>query len=507
MKNKLLLTSIILAICLTSFSQNEDDFAKYRNEHSRNYQSFKNRAEAEYMSFQDSINKEFVSHIAKAWKEYSVFVGEEPKDKPKPKILPVAEPNDKPQEKIEIDVETVVKNETIPTPEPSVEDEKEIEIKSEPIPTKKNSNISIDFFNSNIPIENHNVFHDIKLSDTDEKSVAALWEKLASDNYSNLAYQIKNIARERNLNDYASYLLIVQTAQTMLPNQPNEQVVYTVFMLNQLGFKAKIAKCNTELLCLLAIKQMVYKRSYLSSGNDKYYLFAAKPNEIKDYTTIYTYNSLMKNCENSINLNLYKPMIWDNEGKDVFIETECAPNGIIVVKINMKDIDFYNDYPHTEMQVYANAEMPDALNKDLLGALGHYINSGVSELEAVNYLLDFIYSACEYKTDGEQFGYEKPMFCEETIYYPYSDCEDNSILFSYLVRKLLGLDVVLLDYPGHIATAVKFTEEVGGSYLQLEDGKYVVCDPTYFGASAGMSMPQYQNVKLSVIELNKLERF
>ena len=50
------------------------------------------------------------------------------------------------QEKIEIDVETVVKKETIPTPEPSVEDEKEIEIKSEPIPTKKNSNISIDFF-------------------------------------------------------------------------------------------------------------------------------------------------------------------------------------------------------------------------------------------------------------------------------------------------------------------------------------------------------------------------
>ena len=74
MKNKLLLTSIILAICLTSFSQNEDDFAKYRNEHSRNYQSFKNRAEAEYMSFQDSINKEFVSHIAKAWEEYNAQI-------------------------------------------------------------------------------------------------------------------------------------------------------------------------------------------------------------------------------------------------------------------------------------------------------------------------------------------------------------------------------------------------------------------------------------------------
>ena len=43
--------------------------------------------------------------------------------------------------------------------------------------------------------------------------------------------------------------------------------------------------------------------------------------------------------------------------------------------------------------------------------------------------------------------------------------------------------------------------------IEIEDGKYIVCDPTYYGASAGMSMPQYQNLKLSVIELNRLKMY
>lgn len=43
--------------------------------------------------------------------------------------------------------------------------------------------------------------------------------------------------------------------------------------------------------------------------------------------------------------------------------------------------------------------------------------------------------------------------------------------------------------------------------IEIEDGKYIVCAPTYYGASAGMSMPQYQNLKLSVIELNRLKMY
>ncbi|MBQ7735935.1 MAG: hypothetical protein IJT61_08435 [Bacteroidales bacterium] len=102
-------------------------------------------------------------------------------------------------------------------------------------------------------------------------------------------------------------------------------------------------------------------------------------------------------------------------------------------------------------------------------------------------------TAFDYKTDGEQFGYERPLFGDEMFYYPYSDCEDRSILFTILVHDLLRLDIVMLEYPNHLATAVRFPKEVPGFYVMMNGEKYVVCDPTYIGASVGDCMPQFQN--------------
>ncbi len=507
MKNtKLLLTFIFCMMCFSSFSQ-DDEYMNYKKRYEQNYKDYKDKTISEYRSFQDSINKEFASHISKTWKEYSVFVGEEPEKEPKPKNIPVAEPNYAPENKVEIEAEEIVEK-PVEIIEEDVLEEITEDVFEEDVTTEASydntSRFSIDLFNPKIALSDVNVFSEIKLSGTDEKSVSALWSKFADNAYAQTAYQIKNIAENKNINDYGTYLLITKTAQTLFPNKPNEQIVYTVYLLNQLGFKAKIARTGNDLIALISVRQLVYKRSYLNYGKDRFYIFTSKPEEIKDCSSIYTYDNLMKNCSKSIDLNFYKPLSLGDKVKYVTVKTDDASE--INVKINLEDINFFNNYPHTEIQVYANAEMNDEINNTLLETLSKQIE-GKSGVDAVNYLLDFIYASCEYKTDGEQFGYEKPMFCEETLYYPYSDCEDNSILFSYLVRKLLGFDVVLLDYPGHIATAVKIPDEVNGSYLQLEDGKYIVCDPTYFGASAGMSMPKYRNVKLSVIKLNKLKKY
>ena len=507
MKNtKLLLTFLFCTMCLLSFSQ-DDEYMKFKERYEQNYKDYKDKTISEYRSFQDSVNKEFASQILKTWKEYSVFIGKEPEKEPKPKNIPVAEPNSAPENKVEIEFEEIVEKPVEIIEEEVVEEITE-DVFEEDVTAEASydntSRFSIDLFNPKIALTDVNVFSEMKLSGTDEKSVSALWSKFADNAYSQTAYQIKNIALNKNINDYGTYLLITKTAQTLFSNKPNEQVVYTVYMLNQLGFKAKIARTGDNLIALISIRQLVYKRSYLNYEKDRFYVFTSNPEEIKNCSSIYTYDNLMKNCSKSMDLNFYKPLLLGDKVKYVTVKTDDASE--INVKINLEDINFFNNYPHTEMQVYANAEMNDEINNALLGTLSKHID-GKSGVDAVNYLLDFIYASCEYKTDGEQFGYEKPMFCEETLYYPYSDCEDNSILFSYLVRKLLGFDVVLLDYPGHIATAVKIPGEVNGSYLQLEDGKYIVCDPTYYGASAGMSMPKYQNKKLSVIELNKLKMY
>jgi hypothetical protein len=65
----------------------------------------------------------------------------------------------------------------------------------------------------------------------------------------------------------------------------------------------------------------------------------------------------------------------------------------------------------------------------------------------------------------------------------------------------MGLKTILIYYPGHLAMAVGFTEEVQGDYIIVGNNRYVVCDPTYIGATVGMTMPQMNNHAAKVIVL------
>ena len=69
------------------------------------------------------------------------------------------------------------------------------------------------------------------------------------------------------------------------------------------------------------------------------------------------------------------------------------------------------------------------------------------------------------------------------------------------MRDLLALKVVLVYYPGHLATAIHFSNDVRGDYLMLSGTRYTICDPTYIGASVGMTMPDMDNSKATVILL------
>lgn len=188
------------------------------------------------------------------------------------------------------------------------------------------------------------------------------------------------------------------------------------------------------------------------------------------------------------------------QGATVRSTHQASNNGVkVTIDVPKTLIDFYRTYPQCDYSVYFNATINNKVSSELLNTLSSYIK-GKSEIEAANILINFVQTGFQYATDNEQFGYEKPFFVEELFYYPYCDCEDRSILYSYLIKNLLGLDVVLLDYPNHIATAVRFNENINGDYVIVNGQKYTVCDPTYIGANIGMTMPTYKNVSAKVLK-------
>ena len=116
--------------------------------------------------------------------------------------------------------------------------------------------------------------------------------------------------------------------------------------------------------------------------------------------------------------------------------------------------------------------------------------------------MHWVQTAFVYEYDDKVWGDDRAFFAEETLYYPYCDCEDRSILYSKLIRDLLGLNVLLVYYPGHLATAVEFDTEVKGDAIVLDGRRFVVCDPTYIGAPVGLTMPEMDNRTAKVILLN-----
>ena len=194
------------------------------------------------------------------------------------------------------------------------------------------------------------------------------------------------------------------------------------------------------------------------------------------------------------------PRIRDDIQTKTLTFTHNGSEYKVKVEYDKSAIKFFEYYPQTALEVYFDAVPSTDARTSLLNALRPLIKDR-SETEAVDLLLHFVQTAFKYETDDQQFGREKPFFPEETLYYPGSDCEDRSVLFSFLVRNLLGLDVVGLEYPNHVATAVRFKDDVSGDQVVYQNRKYIICDPTYINADYGMCMPQFKSIKPGIIAL------
>ena len=337
----------------------------------------------------------------------------------------------------------------------------------------------------------------IHLNGVSENEIAEGWEKLSKKDYKSLVNECIGIKMMNNFNDYA-YLLFVQTVASELLNHKNENdiVLLQSFILCQSGYKVRMARIDNELVLLYASNDLIYATTFLDIDGERYYKWGKK---ISNGTPVYTYGKNFADSKYHVSMGFSERPAFSGCIKVKTMQSKKYPEMKVVSQVYEGLVDFYKSYPQCDFSVYMNAPVSKTVEQTVVNTLKGCIN-GKSKVEAANMLIDFVQTAFAYKTDTEQFGYEKPLFVEELFYYPYCDCEDRAIFYAYMVRKLLDLDVVLLDYPNHIATAVCFgSEHVEGDYVMVDNREYVICDPTYIGASIGMAMPQFKSVPAKVL--------
>ena len=554
---KLLLLSFIIVSCV-AYSQ-DDEYQRYLDsmkqqmtEMQNDYSNTTNTLSEEFSNYKAKVIAEFADFMAKEWALFEEFkVQELSMNIPKPKEMPVAKESkitdivstelsyknnnnlpevsklsdseQKPKKKItEVDNYVVrklitdagVKDvEEKPIVIPIEENNKIPSVNSTAIVEQpkviNDANLHIDFYGKKLSFKFNDKLR-LKHKGIKETEVATYVKELAkmSQETSGLWKQIDDYVKELGLNEWGYFCILRSISEEVFTDIDN-RVLFSFYMLrNEGNFKVKTArgKDSNKLTLLAAIdnSKEVYSYSFFrfdeANGSKlKYYTIygGGQPKE-----SVYTYafteqDKDLKQISLDFNSNL-------NIGScDVKRElTFSKINNKITIPYNSSHIAYLNDVPMTIFPIYFASPISIEAQKILNDKLNE-LKSEYNPVQFIDILLNFVQTAFDYKTDDQQFGYEKYFYPEEVIAYPYSDCEDRSALFAWLVTNYTDAKVVGLQYEGHLATAVYFGDNVNisGDMFSYKGKKYYVCDPTYINASIGMTMPQFKGKMPKIIKM------
>jgi hypothetical protein len=480
---------IFLFIWAFANASAQNTFEEFQKKQKEDFNSYKTGVEKDFNDFRDRANAEYAEFMRKSWEEFRSFAGIPVPSSPEPVAPPVVEPDKKPTS------DPLPYAEIIPVPPPVRPPQPVAPIPPAPQPVKQR--LSFQFYNTEcrVALELH---QKITLSDLSENRIADAWKQLSNSDYNAVLSDCLTLREQLKTGDWGYFQLVKKLSETQYHSTTsNEAVLLQMYILTQSGYKVRIARADNRLVLLIPFQQSIYEYSFLSIDGTKFYVM---DKSLKNSSFAVCNLSFPKEQFFSLQIDALPRLSLALSNAKTFA-TVRDPQIQATVATNRNLIDFYNNYPITsDWNLYAQASLSETVKQDLYPVL-KAVSTGKSQAEAANLLLNFVQFAFKYQTDAQQFGYERPFFGDETFFYPASDCEDRAILYSILVRELLGLEVVLLYYPGHLATAVHFNEAVQGDYLMIDDKKFLFCDPTYLGADIGMAMSEFKQVKAQVVKI------
>lgn len=533
---------------LSGFAQEpkKSSFEEFRNQARAGFEQFRNKSREDFEAFRKKINDDYAAFLEEAWHptERKQTPAPPPQPKPLPPVVYEPEPQQDPEpEPKPIEIKRVIKSPTpVPPPEPVAPLAEELTPNLDLIPikgsrpvrpkeSKPKGNLSgLGGNKPNLGLSGEvrvnptapkpptvavrylgtplNVRWDksagFRLAGVSEKAVSDAWKQLSDGRADNLLRDCLELRERLELNDWAYLKLLEDIGNGVCGKDTNEGALLMAWLFCQSGYKMRLASSATRLYMLYASDHLIYNHSYFPMDGTTFYAYNCQEKNLKVSSAEFPKEqplSLIISTEPRLASDLSEPRKLKSRRYGMELTSQT----------NRNLLELYNTYPTsyingdimTRWAMYANvpasAEFQEFVYPEMRKAL-----EGKDKRQGAEMLLNWVQTAFPYEYDDTVWGYDRAFFADETLYYPACDCEDRSILFSRLVRDLLDLDVMLVYYPGHLATAVAFNEaEPRGDYLEYGGRIYTVCDPTYTNASTGRTMPGMDNSSAQVIPLKK----
>ena len=475
------------------------EFDEYKKRMHSEYRSFVKQYKEDYAAFREKTNADYAEFVRRAWEEMKGMQAvPRPKDeKPVPPVVMPEEEKEKPVIPQEMPIEEVIEK-----PKPQPQPQPFVPIEEKPVEPTKTPVLNFVTMGTKCQVRLGDE-HRFKLKGLTNEAVAQAWVLLSSDKYIPVINDCLNLRRDMQLCDWAYMNLLNDLTAAFCGKGTNEATMLMAYIYCQSGYKMRLAFYGESLEMLFASRHCIYGVNYWSIDGYNFYPYR---NSLANNLVV---SSAKFKGEQPMSLVVDNDILLDEYFTEQrVLKSERYKDLVVTARVNKNLIDFYNDYPDSELNndfgtrwaMYATAPLSADLRETLHRNLREHL-AGKSPLQAVEEILNWVQTAFVYEYDDKVWGKDRVFFPEESLYYPYCDCEDRSILFSRIVRDLLHLKVALIYYPGHLAAAVHFTTDVVGDYVVVNNEKYVIADPTYIGASVGKTMPDMDNAKAKVILL------
>ncbi len=464
-------------------ARKEEEFKKYREKKMTEFEKYRQR-----------LNEQFAAKLSGEWKQYKTEPKKSLPTKPKPP-KPVVVDDKKPTLPSKVPVSTVV------PPEKRIPDVPVTLPKIDRTQPRKQYPVNFSFYNTPCGIGKFDTSL-LSLSSIDNKAVSSAWKRLTADgNLEPLLADCLRLREEMQLCDWGFLQLTDKVAATLYPNSADKRALLAAALMMQAGYDCRLMNKNGHLTVGYHPSHTIYgSTSHILDGKS-YYIYG----ELADVDgKVSSYPGDFRKSPTPIRMGVDRYPLFSAPKNGVktysSISWKSAPP--FELTVNKSVMDFLDTHPIVDWNLYGLAPVSPQIEHTLFPVMD-IVTKGLGEEEAVNMILSYMNYGFKYMTDDNQFNREKPFFPDENFYYPYNDCEDRAILFSKIVKNVLGLDAVYLHYPGHLAAAVRFSPGVNvkGATVDVDGVPYVVCDPTCIGGKAGYLHPNYNNLPVKVYKV------
>ncbi len=289
------------------------------------------------------------------------------------------------------------------------------------------------------------------------------------------------------LNDWMYYVLVRKTVEKLYGKikTDKEQMPETTaawFMLVKSGYKVDLGNAALKHLFILAPSKKKLYGIAKSSMKKGWYAY----NITSHYLRIDAKLA-------ALSMNEFDPKEGDKQFMDLSFQRHPNLNNPTVnldIPIKHKDttyqvtveIDtmirqYMLNHPKMAQEAYMELPLSEPLANSLLPQF-QKILAGKSQEEALSILLSFTRRSFKYKWDWDVYDTDHSMIADRVFLEPYSDHEDKSALFCFLIRELYGYKIAVISHFNFdITIGVALEEPIGTPYM-IDGVAYTICDPT-----------------------------